>query len=111
MRAYGGRVIGLADVMTPAGIRQDFPIHTKPKHIKWSRKALKGLVYVSTDQGPLKSWLKVIGRSQDDRCECGEVQNAVHLRRCQLIGDGKGRTMGQCQQDMAWCEAVVEFLL
>lgn len=23
--AYGGRVMGLADIMTPAGIRQDFP--------------------------------------------------------------------------------------
>lgn len=110
-RAYGGRVMGLADVMTPAGIRQDYPIHTKPKHIMWSKKVLKGFVYVSTDRGPMKSWLKVIGRSQDDLCECGEVQNAVHLRECRLVGDGKGRTLAQCQQDMEWCEAVADFLL
>ena len=71
---------------------------------------MKGLTYVTTDRGPMKSWSKFIGRSQDDRCECGESQNAVHLRKCALVGDGKGRTLAQCEQDMEWCEAVAEFL-
>ena len=63
LRAYGGRVTGKADIITPAGIRQDFPIHSKPKHLRWTRKAVKGLTYVITDRGPLRRWLKIIGRS------------------------------------------------
>ena len=58
--AYEGRVVGRPDRVTPAGIRQEFPIHTKPKHLGWSRQSLKGLVYVMTDRGPLNRWLKVI---------------------------------------------------
>lgn len=79
-----------------AGIRQDIPIHQKPRHLGWTRKAVKGLVYVATDRGPLRRWLKIIGRRDDDLCECGEVQNAVHLRRFQMVGDGKGRSMEEC---------------
>ena len=110
--AYGGRVTGpgRADRVTPAGIRQEFPIHTKPKHLQWSRKALRELVYVTTDRGPQKRWLKIIGRSEDDLCGCGEIQNVVHLRRCKLVGDGKGRQVEECQKDMEWCKAVADFL-
>ena len=68
LRAYGGRVAGKVDKITPAGVRQDFPIHSKPKHLGWSRKAVKGLSYVVTDRGPLKRWLKVIGREESDMC-------------------------------------------
>ena len=50
-------------------------------------------------------------RSQDDRCDCGETQHAVHLRRCILVEDRKGRSLEQCQEDMEWCEAVVDFLV
>ena len=71
---------------------------------------MKGLTYVMTDRGLLGGWLKVIGRSEDDRCGCGEIQNAVHLRRCKLVGDGKGRRIEECQKDMEWCEAVTDFL-
>ena len=110
IRAYGGRVAGRADVVTPAGIRHDFPIHTKPRHLRWTRKAVKGLIYLITDRGPMQRWLKVIGRSEGDLCECGEIQNAVHLRRCGLVGDGKGRSIEECQQDMEWCKAVADFL-
>ena len=108
--AYGGRVMGRPDQITPVGIGQEFPVHTKPKHLGWPRKNLKGLVYITTGKGPLKHRLKVIGRSEDDRCECGESQNAVHLRRCLLIGDGKGWSMAECQKDAEWCGAVVDFL-
>ena len=55
LRGYGGRVMGLTDVMTPAGIRQDFPIHSKPKHLKWPRKAVRGLTWITTDRGPMKN--------------------------------------------------------
>ena len=72
---------------------------------------MKGLTYITTDRGPMRSWLKIIQRSQDDQCECGEAQNAVHLRQCKLVGDGRGRTLEQCQQEMEWCEAVVDFLI
>ena len=106
---YGGSV-WLAQEITPAGIRQDFPIHQKPRHLSWSRKQVKALTYLVTDRGPLKHWVWVIGRSQEQECQCGEIQNAVHLRRCHLIGDGKGRSIEEAMNDSAWCEEVANFL-
>ena len=81
--------------------KQDFPIHSKPKHLAWTRRQLKALTYVVTDRGPMKRWLHMIGRSQDYECLCGEIQNAVHLRRCSLIGDRKGRTIEKAMTDSA----------
>ena len=49
LRAYGGRVVGRTDIITPAGIRHNYPIHTKPKHLRWTRKAVKGLACLITD--------------------------------------------------------------
>ena len=105
IRAYGGRVMARVDRVTPAGIRQEFPIHMKPKHMGWRRQSVKGLIM--TDRGPLGAWLKVIGRKDDDRCECGEVQNAAHLLCCPLIGDGKGRSLvasfrDKCMHEKSW---------
>ena len=96
--------------ITPAGIRQDHPIHAKPKHLQWTRTQLRGLTFIITDRGPMKRWLTIIGRSTDDACQCGESQNAVHLRRCNRIGDGKGRSEEECYTDKEWCEEVVKFL-
>lgn len=110
LRAYGGRVMQCTDVMTPAGVRQDHPIHAKCKHLSWSRKTVKGLTYIVTDRGPMKRWLGVIRRSEDQKCGCGEIQNAVHLRRCERIGDSKGRSLEECQLDMEWCAAVADFI-
>jgi len=69
-----------------------------------------GLVYVTTDRGPLKHWLWAIGRAGDSRCECGTTQNAVHLLRCPLVGDGRGRTLEEAGQDPEWCREVVRHL-
>ena len=99
LRAYGGRVMQVANKITPAGIRQDHPIHTRPKHLEWSRKQVRGLTFIATDREPMKRWLAVIGRADESRCECGEIQNAVHLRRCERVGDGKGRSMEECFTD------------
>ena len=60
---------------------------------------MKGLVYITTDRGLLRVWLKMIGRRDDDRCECGEAQDAAHLMGCLLVGDGKGRTREECVKD------------
>ena len=43
-------------------------------------------------------------------CDCGVTQNAAHLLQCPLVGDGKGKSMEQCQQDEVWCRAVADFL-
>lgn len=43
--------------------------------------------------------LKVIGRRDDDKCDCGSTQNAAHLLQSPRIGDGKGRTMEECYGD------------
>ena len=49
-------------------------------------------------------------RNEDDKCGCGEVQNAAHLLQCPLIGDGKGRSWDECKKDREWCRAVADFL-
>jgi len=38
----------MPDIVTPAGIRQAYPIPTpkSPPHLKWSREAVRGLTYV-----------------------------------------------------------------
>ena len=56
IRAHGGRVVQGASILTPAGIRQDYPAHSKPPHLKWTRKQLKGLTFIVTDRGPMKQW-------------------------------------------------------
>lgn len=76
----------------------------------WDWKNVKDLTYVVTDRGPLRSWLKTIGRRGDDRCECSSIQNAAHLMRCPLVGDGKGRLEEEVWNDLEWCKAVAEFL-
>jgi len=39
-------------IATPAGIRQEYPIFPKaPAHLRWSPRALKGLVYMVTGNG------------------------------------------------------------
>ena len=110
MRAYGGRVMNRENRITPAGIRQDHPIHSELEHLLWSRKQVKALTYIVTDKSPTKRWLAVIGRSVEHTYQCGGIQNAVHLRRCHLIGDGKGRSIEECWKDREWCMAVADFL-
>ena len=101
LKAYGGRVMNVISQITPAGIRQDHPIHNKPKHLNWTRRQVKALTYVVTDRGPLKRWLYIIGRSAEQLCQCGEVQNAAHIRRCDLIGDEGGRSIEECWEDQS----------
>ena len=110
LRAYGGRVTQATNLITPAGIRHDHRIHSKAEHLNWTRKQLRGLCFIVTDRGPMKRWLWVIGRAEEQTCQCGEIQNAVHLRACRLIGDGAGRSIEQCWKDSEWCEKVVDFL-
>ena len=110
LRAYGSRVMNQVSRIIPAGIRQDHLIHSKPLHLRWTRRQVKALTYVVTDRGPLKRWLFIIGRSAEQQCQCGETQNAVHLRRCSLVGDKKGRSLEECWKDQEWCEAVADFM-
>ena len=110
IRAYGGRVVQRTSILTPAGIRQDHPAHSKPPHLKWTRRQLKGLTFIVTDRGRMKRWQWVIKRADNSFCQCGEIQNAVHLMRCRLVADGKGRSPEQVGEDREWCQAVVDFL-
>jgi len=101
------------DIATPAGIRQEFPIYPKaPRHMKWSRTAVKGLVHMITDKGPQQQWLWEIGKSENSQCVCDgwTAQNAVHLLSCPWVGDGKGRTFDMIWEDEKWCEAVENFV-
>ena len=69
-------------------------------------------MYMVTDRGPLRHWLKVICRREDDKCDCGVIQNAVHLLRCPLIdiADGKRRSAEEIWGDPGpeWCRAVAD---
>ena len=84
--------------MTPAGIRQEYPIHHKHQHLRWSRKAIKALGYIITDRGQLpKELAKADLKEKMAAVTAGQrtlTQNAAHLLRCicPLVGDGKGRT-------------------
>ena len=75
-----------------------------------SRKQLRGLTFIITDRGPMKRWQWVIKRADAPFCQCGEIQNAIHLTRCRLVADGAGRSLEQVWEDREWCEAVVDFL-
>lgn len=109
--AWLGKRTAQPEIATPTGhgIRQAFPMHSKPRWLGWGRQALKGLTYVVTGRGPQRWWQRVIGRREDDRCECGVAQNVAHLLKCSLVGDGKGRTAKE-----VWgpdrCKAVADFL-
>ena len=63
------------------------------------------------DRGPLKTWLHRIGRTLDNKCICGDPQNAAHLLGYKLVGDGKGRTREQIEDDQEWCEELYSFLV
>ena len=54
LKAYGGSVMQTVNRITPAGIRHDHLIHTKPGHLHWTRKQVRGLTFVTTDRGPMK---------------------------------------------------------
>jgi len=109
----GGLVRGYQpepEVSIPAGIRQAFPLHTRPSDLKWDREALRDLTYIATDRGPLRRWLWVIGRAEDDKYECGIAQNTAHLLRRPLVRDGKGRSLEEARQDPELCREVARFL-
>ena len=76
----------------------------------WNRNSLKRLTYMVTDKGPLEGWLHNIGRAEDDKCTYSERQNPAHILQCRHIGDGKGRTRGEAEEDEEWCGAVYETL-
>jgi len=43
--------MGRPDIATPAGIKQAYPIHPRAlPHMRWSTRAIKGLVYMVTDK-------------------------------------------------------------
>ena len=76
-----------------------------------TRKQVRGLTFIVTDRGPMKRWQWIIKRADDQLCQCGEIQNAVYLRRCRLVADGTGRSPEQVWSDKEWCAAVVDFLV
>ena len=42
MMAYRGRVGQFPDQVTPTGIRQEYPTHSRPKHLAGAARASKG---------------------------------------------------------------------
>ena len=50
-------------------------------------------------------------KPEDSKWECGEIRNAVHLRRCTWVGDGKWRSLDEVWEDLEWCKAVEAFIV
>ena len=57
-------------------------------------------------------WLNTIGRSDTNRCSCAEggIQNSAHIRKRKKVGDGRGRTMAEAEEDWEFCAEVYTFL-
>ncbi|KAF8415634.1 hypothetical protein EV426DRAFT_700346 [Tirmania nivea] len=109
--AWVGRRMLRPDIVTPAGIRQAFPMGRPSKQMKWNREALRGLTYIVTDRGPQRWWLHKVGRTADPMCglcEEGVAQNAAHLLGCPRVADGKGRRWEEIWEDPEWCERLAE---
>ncbi|KAF8422277.1 hypothetical protein EV426DRAFT_706499 [Tirmania nivea] len=83
------------DIVTPAGIRQAFPMGRPSKQARWNREALRGL----TADDPLCGL-----------CEEGIAQNAAHLLPSPGVADGKGREWEQIWEDPEWGEKLAEAL-
>jgi len=108
-----GKRMHKPDIVTPAGIRQEYGLHAgAPAHLKWNRTAIRGLTYMITDKGPQAGWLKEIGKVDDASCPCDgwTVQNAAHLYSCPWVGDGRGRTRELIWGDEKWCEDLARFI-
>jgi len=43
---WAGAAMQEAEIATPAGIHQAYPIYSKPAHMTWDREALRGLTYL-----------------------------------------------------------------
>jgi len=111
-KVWRGERMHWPDIVTPPGIRQAFPLHSRaPDHLKWSIVALRGLTYLVTDKGPQRQWLKEMGKVEDPSCICDgwTPQNAAHLYLCPWVGDGIGRPKEQASKD-EWCAAVTRFV-
>ena len=57
-------------------------------------------------------WLFKIGRAGSGKCLCDQrvIQNATHALKCQLVGDGKGKTLEQAEGDEEFCGHLYSFL-
>ena len=113
LEVWMGERIHWPDIITPADIRQAYPLHAKaPEHLKWPRQALRGLTYLETDRGPQRQWLREIGKTEDASCVCDgwTPQNAAHLYMCPWVGDGVGRSREHARKDAKWCAAVARFV-
>jgi len=77
--------------------------------MKWNRTELRGLSYLHTDRGPMKAWLRKIGKAEDPFCGCGQTQNAAHLLESGCVG-GKRRKPEDIWMDRDFCVEVVGFL-
>jgi len=98
------------EITTPAGTRQAFSLYAKPTQLEWDRGALRGLTKITTDCRPLKYWLRVISRAEEDECECGVAQNTAHILECTLEGGGSGRMAEEARRDPEWYREVAGFL-
>jgi len=99
----------IPSLATPAGIRQAYPLYSRPPHMKWNREELRGLTYLHTGQGPDAAWLHKTRKAEDPFCICGETQNAAHLMEGGCVG-GKRRRWEEIWTDREFCAEVVKFL-
>ena len=51
-----------------------------------------------------------IRKAEHNRCPCEVAQSAVHILRCKLVGEGRGRNLLQAEKDRYWSAEVFSFL-
>ena len=108
--AIWGQMMSEPSLVTPAGIRQTYPLFEKAPHLKWDRDALRGLMYLHTDRGPMKAWLHQLGRAPDPRWPWGGIQNAAHVMASGCMG-GRRRKWEEIWSDPEFCGEVTRFFV
>ena len=66
-----GQRMHLPSIATPAGTRENFPLWKKSSILKWDRISIRGLSYVITGKGPMKSWMEFIKKTDNSVCWYG----------------------------------------
>lgn len=85
--AFMGSSTHQRQTCTPAGISQEFWANRLTKQVNsWNRNALKDLLWIMTDKGPLQEWLHKIKKAEGNRGYCQKenkpLQNAAHILQC-----------------------------
>ena len=82
----------------PSGDQAEYPLHSWPKHLKWDCQSVKGFVYIVTDRGSLRHWLKLLaeGKMIDGTSAPSRTRNmCLDTPWWQTVKEGRRSRFGQ----------------